>query len=148
MAQTLTLLLTHIIFSTKDRAPLIKPELEPELFAYIGKTCKNADCRLLAAGGTEDHVHLLVSMSKNLTLPSLMLPLKRDSSRWMREHGVARFRWQNGYAGLSIGKSQEPDLRRYLARQKTKHARVTFKQELVTLLEKCEIEYDERYLWD
>ena len=148
MAQTLTCLLVHAVFSTKDRAPLIKPELETDLFAYVGAVCKNSRSPLLAAGGTNDHVHLLISLNKNVTLPDLMLPLKRDSSRWMREHGASRFRWQDGYAGLTVGMSQVPTLRAYFAKQKSKHKKMTYQEELLALLKKYEVEYDERFLWD
>jgi putative transposase len=68
MAQTLVCLMTHVIFSTKNREPLITPEIEPELFAYIGGILKNNESRLLDAGGTADHVHLLISQSKNVAL--------------------------------------------------------------------------------
>jgi putative transposase len=80
MAQTLVSLMTHVIFSTKNREPFITPEIEPELFAYIGGILKNNESRLLAAGGTTDHVHLLISQSKNIALSALMKDVKKDSS--------------------------------------------------------------------
>ena len=72
MAQTLVSLMTHVIFSTKDRAPLIRPQVEPELFAYVGGILRNHESRLIDAGGTADHVHLLISQSKNIALSTLM----------------------------------------------------------------------------
>ena len=83
MAQTLVSLLVHVIFSTKNREPLITPEIEPELFAYIGGILKNNESRLLDAGGTFYHVHLLISQSKNIALSSLMKDVKKDSSSWI-----------------------------------------------------------------
>ena len=68
MAQTLTSLLVHIVFSTKHRADLITPEIEPELYAYLGGIAANNQALLLAAGGTANHVHLLISQSKNVAL--------------------------------------------------------------------------------
>jgi REP element-mobilizing transposase RayT len=87
MAQTLVSLLAHVIFSTKNREPLITPEIEPELFAYIGGILKNNESRLLDAGGTFDHVHLPISQSKNISLSSLMKDVKKDSSSWIKTKG-------------------------------------------------------------
>ena len=84
MAQTLVSLMVHVIFSTKNREPFITSEIKPELFAYIGGILKNHDSRLLDAGCTADHVHLLISQSKNVSLSSLMKDVKKDSSLWIK----------------------------------------------------------------
>lgn len=147
MAQTLTRILVHFIFSTKDRDPLITPELEPELFSYIGGITREYQSPLLAAGGTPDHVHLLVSLSKNMAASDLLMNLKKDSSKWIKTKGVSAFAWQDGYAGFSIGESGVDATRAYLARQKEHHARKTFKEELIEFLQKYGVEYDERHLW-
>ena len=84
MAQTLVSLMAHVIFSTRNREPFITPEIEPELFAYVGGILKNHESRPLDAGGTADHVHLLISQSKNLSLSSLMKDVKKDSSSWIK----------------------------------------------------------------
>ena len=89
MAQTLVSLMAHVIFSTKNREALITPEIEPELFAYLGGILKNHESRLLDAGGTADHVHLLISQSKNVSLSSLMKDVKKDSSSGSRKTGVS-----------------------------------------------------------
>lgn len=80
MSQTLTSLFVQLVFSTKSRERLITPEVEPDLFAYMGGILKNHQSRLLDAGGTDDHVHLLVSQSKNIALASLLNEVKGDSS--------------------------------------------------------------------
>src|SRR5436853_7053250 len=101
MAQTLVSLTVHVIFSTKNREPLITPETEPELFAYVGGILKNHESRLLDAGGTADHVHLLVSRSKNLSLSPMMKDVTEDSSTWIKTKGrrFRNFHWQDGYGG-------------------------------------------------
>src|SRR5712691_9164745 len=98
MAQTLVSLFVHVIFSTKNREPIITPEIEPELFAYIGGILKNHESRLLDAGGTVDHVHLLISQSKNISLSSLMKDVKKGSSSWIKTKGrtFTNFHWQDG----------------------------------------------------
>ena len=149
MAQTLVSLMVHIIFSTKDREKFITPEIEPELFAYIGGILKNHESRLLDAGGTSDHVHLLVSQSKNLSLSALMKDVKKDSSLWIKTK-ASRFRnfhWQDGYGAFSIGQSDIFQLKKYIGGQKEHHRRRTFKEELIAFLDEYGMTYDERYLW-
>ncbi len=148
MASTLTSLLVHFIFSTKCREPLITPTIEPELYAYIGGVCKNINSPLLAAGGTEDHIHLLVSLSKTVSLADLMLAVKRDSSTWIKTKGdtFASFHWQEGYGAFSIGQSQVEAVKRYLAKQKEHHQTVSFREELIEFLRRYQVPYDEKYL--
>ena len=150
MSQTLTSLLVHIVFSTKNREPLITPEVEPDLFAYIGAILKNKQSPLLDTGGTDDHVHLLVSQSKNLALKELLKDLKKDSSSWIKTQGrqFRNFYWQEGYGAFSFGLRDLPALKKYVATQKEHHRKWTFKDELIWLLEESGVEYDERYLWN
>ena len=149
MAQTLVSLLVHVVFSTKNREPFITSEIEPELFAYIGGIVKNNESRLLDAGGTADHIHLLVSLSKNVALSPLMKDVKKDSSSWIKSKGrhFRNFHWQDGYGAFSLGRSDVPELKKYIGGQKEHHRKRTFNEELVELLEELGIAYDERYLW-
>lgn len=149
MAQTLVSLLVHVIFSTKNRVDLITPEIEPELFAYMGGILRNNQSRLLDAGGTANHVHLLISQSKNLALSDLLKDVKKDSSKWIKtkDRKFRDFHWQDGYAGLSIGQSNVAALKRYIAEQKKHHRKRTSQEEVIEFLQKYEVEYDERYLW-
>ena len=149
MAQTLVSLLVHVIFSTKNREPFISPRLEPELFAYIGGILKNQNSRLLDAGGTADHVHLLISQSKNVSLSSLMKDLKKDSSFWIKTKGrqFDNFHWQDGYGAFSIGHSQIAALKKYISQQKEHHRKRTFQEELMAFFDEYGMEYDVRYLW-
>jgi REP element-mobilizing transposase RayT len=149
MAQTLVSLMAHVIFSTKNRELFITPEIEPELFSYIGGILNNHESRLLNAGGTADHVHLLISQSKNVSLSSLMKDVKKDSSVWIKTKGspFREFHWQDGYGAFSIGKADIPELKKYIASQKEHHRKRTFKEELIGFLEEYGIAYDERYLW-
>jgi putative transposase len=150
MSQTLTSLLAHLVFSTKNRTPIITPEIEPQLFAYIGGILKAYESRLLDAGGRSDHVHLLVSQSKNIALSKLMKELKQSSSVWIKtaDRRFRDFQWQEGYAAFSISLREVPGLKRYIANQKEHHRKQTFKQELLKFLDEYGIDYDERYLWN
>ena len=150
MAQTLTSLLVHIVFSTKHRQRLIYPEIESNLFAYMGGILRNNNSRLLTAGGTSDHLHLLVSQSKTIALSELVMDVKKDSSSWLktRDRSFRNFHWQDGYGGFSAGVSEVPRLTQYIANQKEHHRKVTFQEELLQFLKEYEIEYDERHLWN
>jgi putative transposase len=150
MAQTLVSLMLHVIFSTKNREPIITLEVEPELFAYMGGILKNHESRLLDAGGTADHVHLLISQSKNISLSSLMKDVKKDSSSWIKTKGreFRNFHWQDGYGRFSIGKSDIPELRKYIGTQKEHHKKRSFQEELIQFLDEYGMEYDLRYLWN
>jgi REP element-mobilizing transposase RayT len=149
MATTFTKILIHFVFSTKRREPTIFPTVEKGLYAYMVGTIRNFDCWTLAINGTSDHLHLLVSMSKKVTIVDLMENVKKESSKWIKTQGreFAGFAWQEGYAGLSVGQSGVEALTRYIDRQKEHHRRMTFKEKLITLLKKHHIEYDERYIW-
>ncbi len=150
MASTLTKILLHVTYSTKHRAALIPPTIEPDMFAYIGGICRRMESPLLAMNGTADHVHMLVSLSKSVALSDLMLDVKRDSSKWIKEYDptLERFAWQDGYFGFSIGESAVETLRAYIASQKDHHKTIDFKDEVRTFLRKYGIEWDERYIWE
>ena len=149
MAQTLVSLMVHVVFSTKNRHPMITPEVEPDLCAYLGGTLRNLESPCLAVGGTENHVHLLISQSKNLALSRLMEEIKKSSSKCIKTKGPAlrSFGWQEGFGAFTIGESQVEALRRYIAGQKERHKKLTFEQELIALLKKYRVQFDERYLW-
>ena len=150
MAQTLVKLYVHVIFSTKNRIDLIKPEIEEELFAYIGGILNNNQSKLLAANGTENHIHLLVSMSKNIELSKLVGDIKRDSSKWIKTKGkdFRLFQWQDGYGAFSVGYTQLEDVKKYIANQKAHHAKISFEDEFRYFLNKYDMDCDERYIFD
>lgn len=144
MASTLTKILMHVAFSTKHREPLIEPQRETDLYAYIGGICRDLGSPLMTMGGTEDHVHMLVSLAKTTALSDLLLHVKRGSSTWMGRG----FAWQEGYFAFSIGESGVPRLKRYIARQREHHAKVSFKDEMRAFLRKYNVEWNEQYVWD
>ncbi|MEK6799250.1 MAG: IS200/IS605 family transposase [Planctomycetota bacterium] len=149
MAQTLTRLLIHVVFSTKDRRNLITPPIEPELHAYLGGICTNHETPALAIGGIENHVHLLISLSKNIALSDFLMMLKKDSSVWIKTKGrsFSDFHWQDGYGGFSIGESQVGTLTKYIHGQEERHKTISFEEELVTLAKRYGVAFDPRFLW-
>lgn len=148
MPRTYTSLLTHIIFSTKERKPIIQSELQAKLHAYLWGIAKNSRCTPMAINGIGNHVHLLIGIRPDVCVADLVRTLKANSSKWVhQEWKQPGFAWQLGYAALSVSKSNLQQVARYIAEQQRHHRRVNFQQELVAFLRKHEIEYDERYIW-
>jgi putative transposase len=150
MPQSLFKMLAHIVFSTKNRADLIAPEIENGLFGYMHGIIENNNAKLIIANGTANHVHLLISLPKKIDISELIGDIKRDSSMWIKKQDsrFGNFYWQKGYGAFSIGQSQVEVVENYIKRQKTHHAQQDFKDEFRLLLKKYEIEYDERYVWE
>jgi REP element-mobilizing transposase RayT len=150
MAQTLFSSYFHIVYSTKNRFGFIQPEIEDELFAYIGGVVKAFDGKLLKAGGTSNHIHLLVSMNKNYLVPDLIGAAKRDSSKWIKTKGrmLSKFGWQDGYSAFSLGYTQLPAVEKYIANQKEHHKKKLFEDEMRGFYRKYKMDFDERYIWD
>ena len=129
---------------------MIAPEIERALFRYIHGIVENNDSKLIAAGGTTDHIHLLVSLGKKIDIPELVGDIKRSSSVWIKQQDAnfRNFYWQKGYGAFSIGQSQVETVVNYINRQKEHHKRQDFKEEFRALLKKYEIEFDEKFVWD
>jgi len=149
MAHTFTNLLTHIIFSTKDRVPLIQPEWRSDLHAYLGGIIRELGGKAMAINGTADHVHLLVSAPSALSVAEMMRVAKTNSARWVnRERRLKKsFAWQAGYGAFSVSHSNAPAVAKYIQAQEEHHRRVTFQEEYLEFLKKNGIEYDERFIW-
>ena len=150
MPSTYTNLLYHIVFSTRHRQPFIEPELQSELYPYLGGAIRDEGGILLERGGIADHLHLLVKLPATVALSNFVRGIKSNSSGLIhkRPEFNPAFAWQTGYAAFTVSKSQVPMISAYIQNQEKHHRKQSFKTELLALLEKNEIEFDERYLWD
>jgi len=148
MPQSLARVLVHVVFSTKNRAATISPNLRAPLHAYVAGTLRNLQCPSLQTGGPGDHLHTVIALARTRTIADVVEQTKRASSKWMKEHGVAVFAWQAGYGAFSVSESQSAAVIRYIAEQEEHHRRITFQDELRRLLDLNAVPYDERYLWD
>ncbi len=150
MAQSLSRILLHVVFSTKNRERWIPAPIQPRLHAYLAGACRAVGSEAYRVGGTEDHVHISCTLSRTLTVSKLIEEIKKSSSVWMKEQeGACRlFTWQAGYGAFSLGQSQMPSLLRYIDGQPDHHRTRTFQEEFLDFLKRYEVEYDERYLWD
>lgn len=147
MSRTFTNLLTHVIFSTKDREPTITSELRLELFAYIGGLTRELKGKAYGINGTNDHVHLLISLPPNVSTSEALRFIKANSSGWLRKKWKRAFAWQLGYGAFSVSKSNVPAVLKYIANQQAHHRRIAYKDEFRDFLRKHEISYDERFIW-
>lgn len=147
MASTHSHLLYHLIFSTKNREPIINPSWRNRLHEYLGGIVSGLEGTPQGIGGVADHVHLLVGLKPTHRLSDFMRDLKKFSSSWVAEEiGVKTFRWQEGYAAFTVSASGRDSVRRYIATQEEHHRVKTFREELVEFLEKSGVSYDPQYL--
>jgi putative transposase len=150
MANTFTSLHYHVIFSTKNREPWIRPDIESRVWSYLGGIARENDMKALLIGGIENHVHLLLGLPPTISVSKAVQPIKGGSSGWIKETflGAAGFGWQDGYAAFTVSKSLVPDVEAYIRDQREHHRLKPFEQEYRAVLDKHEIQYDERFLFD
>jgi REP element-mobilizing transposase RayT len=140
----------HLVFSTKNRHPFIDRELAPRLYGYVGGIVRNTGSALLAIGGVEDHVHLLVSLGRQTCIADLVRDVKSNSSGWVHETfpGREKFAWQAGYGAFGVSVSFLERVKAYIASQEKHHKKETFQDEFRKFLTRHRLEWDERYVWD
>ena len=150
MPQSLSLVIVHVIFSTKDRFPFIEPAVRTALHGYLATVARNAGCEAYRIGGVADHVHSAIRLSRTLTVADLVETLKTSSSEWMKTQAadLADFSWQRGYGCFSVGPSDLEALRAYIDDQENHHHTRTFQDEFRIFLNKYGVSYDEAYVWD
>ena len=149
MSQSLSEIIIHLIFSTKERKPLIKNENLLELHGYLASLVRERGWECYRIGGVEDHVHLAIRQPRTETLSDLVGHIKRTSTKWMHsEKSVAGFAWQSGYGSFSVSPTHLNDLMSYIENQEEHHRRKTFQDEYRAFLKKYNIVYDEKYVWD
>src|SRR5215210_5919660 len=148
MATTFANLLYHLVFTTKGRVPTIRDDIQESLYEYIGGIIRGEGGILLAIGGMPDHVHILAKFKTDTAVSVMVQKIKAKSSKWMNDNSVraVHFEWQAGYGIFSVSESLVEKVRGYIGTQEEHHKRVSFKDELIALLQRNRIPYDERYL--
>jgi REP element-mobilizing transposase RayT len=140
----------HCVFSTKERFPLITPELESRLWPYLGGIARENKMKAIVIAGTMDHLHAFLSLPATMSFAKAVQLIKGGSSKWIhdtwREH--RKFAWQEGYAAFSVSPSQAQKTIAYIQRQKEHHRKRSFQNEFIDLLDKHGIEYDRRFIFN
>jgi len=147
---TYTNLLFHIVYSTKYRKPTIEKRWQDNLYGYVGGIIHEHKGTLLCMGGVEDHVHLLAKLSPTIAISDMLRLIKANSSKMINETLRPRipFEWQSGYAAFSVSESQFSMVKQYILNQESHHRRKSFQDEFIQLLERHNISYDLRYVFD
>ena len=150
MAQSLAQVYLHTVFSTKYRQKLITPDIEPSLYAYIVGVISNQGGITLEINGISDHIHILSTLPRTVTIAKYLEEIKRSSSKWMKAQSLdfKNFAWQGGYATFSVSASKVNVVSKYIRNQKEHHKKLTYKEEVIQFLKEYKVEYNEQYLWD
>jgi len=150
MPQSLSLVYTHIIFSTKNRVKLIDETIQNRVFEYLGGICKGLECNPVQVGGYLDHVHILCTLSRKIAQAKLLEEIKKEASKWIKtiDSKYQNFYWQNGYGIFSVNPTKVDKVVDYIRNQEEHHKIRTFQDEYRAFLKKYNVEYDERYVWD
>jgi REP element-mobilizing transposase RayT len=134
MAHSFTNLIFHIVYVTRERKPFIDEEFQPRLYDYLGGTIRGLKGISLQIGGVQDHVHILTKLPPTISVSDFLEKLKANTSKWSKS--VRRgFGWQDGYAAFTVSQSQVERVRYYIQNQREHHARSSFRDELIALLE-------------
>ncbi len=150
MPQSLAKIYVHLIFSTKNREPLVSVDLQERLYPYLSRALKNQNSPALKIGGVADHVHILFRLSRTDALAAVIGQIKSESTLWVRRTfaHLKGFSWQGGYGAFSVSPPHLESVTQYIVNQAEHHRTRSFEEEFRAFLERYEIEYDERYVWD
>lgn len=150
MPQSLARVSIHLIFSTKNRAPVLADSMRDDLHAYAAVVLKNLGCPADIINSVEDHAHLLFELSRTRTIAEVVEEVKKATSKWIKTRGpeFAAFSWQAGYGAFAVSASKCDEVRRYIADQREHHRQRTFQEEFRAFCERHGLALDERYAWD
>jgi REP element-mobilizing transposase RayT len=139
--------LIHCVFSTKQRRNLISAEIQPQLWSFLGGIAHKNGFQALMVGGTENHVHILLSLPATMPLAKAVQLVKGASSHGMNETFKTQFAWQEGYGAFTVGVSQKTDTIAYIQNQAEHHRKRNFEEEFLAFLKKNDVEYDPKHMW-
>jgi len=150
MPQSLSKVILHIVFSTKNREPWLDSAVRPRMHAYLATICRNVGADFMRVGGVADHVHIVTTLPRTISQAQLIEQMKKASSKWIKALD-ARYRgffWQRGYGAFSVSPSQLDSVLEYVSKQQEHHRTRTFQEEYRELLRQHRVDFDERYVWD
>ncbi len=150
MPQSLSQVILHLDFSTKDRHRYLDDGIRDRTHAFLATLCRDRDCEAYRVGGTADHVHAICRLSRCITIAKLIEDMKRESSKWIKTLGpdYADFHWQRGYGAFFLSRSHLDRAVAYVSNQDEHHHDSSFQDEFRELLYRYGIAFDEQYVWD
>ncbi len=149
MANTYINILIHTVFSTKNRESWLSSSLRERLYPYMCGIARENGLKVLCIGGTDNHIHILLSLDSTTSIAKAMQLIKGGSSKWVHETfpELRLFSWQEGYGAFSIGISNVDETKKYIENQEKHHSKESFRDEYLKFLRKNNIDFDEKYLW-
>ena len=148
MPQSLAKIYIHCVFSTKKRIPLIIDAVRKDLHSYIIGTLANLGSYVYEIYANPDHIHVLCTLPRTITVAELISKMKTSSSKWIKKQGIKNFSWQDGYGVFSVSSSKLRVVENYIMNQAEHHGKLSFKDELRDFFKEYKVEYDEQYVWD
>lgn len=150
MPQSLARLHIHLVFSAKNRDPIITDAVRDALHAYLATVLQNLGCAPVLINSVEDHAHLLFDLARTVSISQAVEDVKKASSKWIKTQGpeFANFAWQSGYGAFAVSESNVDAVREYIANQREHHRKKSFQEEYRQFLERHRIAFDERHVWD
>lgn len=150
MASTYSQIYIQYVFAVKGRQNLLHKAWREEVFKYISGIIKAKDQKPIIVNGVADHVHVFVGLKPSMCISDLVRDIKNNSSKFINEQGWinGKFSWQEGYGAFSYAHSQIDNVYHYILNQEEHHYKKTFKEEYLEFLQKFEVEYDDKYLFD
>jgi len=150
MANTYSQVNIHCVFAVKGRKSFLSSEIRPQLFRYMHGILKNQNVHSLAINGWINHVHVFFELPMTISISDVMRDLKANSSKWINDGDLMKghFQWQEGYSAFSYSKSQRDDVIKYILNQEKHHAKRSFREEYLDLLQKFDVSFDDRYVFD
>jgi REP element-mobilizing transposase RayT len=150
MPQSLSKVIIHIIFSTKDRAPWLDRDVRPRMHAYVATVRRDLNAEVLRVGGVADHLHIVTTLPRSLSQADMVETLKKTSSKWIKrlDSKYRQFYWQRGYGVFSVSPSQLDAVLEYVESQEEHHRTRSFQEEYRDFLRKHGVKFDEGYVWN
>ncbi len=150
MANTYHQVYVHFVFAVKYREAIIEKSWRPTLHGVIGNLINETGCKTIIVNGVEDHIHCFAGLKPAVSCSELMKIAKAKSSKYINDHRLTktRFEWQEGFGVFSYSHSQINQVYNYIANQEKHHKKKTFREEYLEFLEKFEVPYDERYIFE
>jgi len=150
MPGTFSQLYIQVVFAVKSRASLISNDWKDELHKYMAGIIKGKDQKPIIVNGMPDHIHVFIGLRPSMAISDLVRDIKNNSSNFINDNDwiKGKFQWQEGYGAFSYGHSQIENVYNYILNQERHHKKKTFRQEYLEFLEKFEVPYEERYLFE
>ena len=150
MPQSLARLHIHLVFSTRNREPLIHDGVRDALHRYMATVLQNLGCPPVLVNSVADHVHILFELGPTVSVSEAVEEVKKTSSKWIKTQGeeFAGFAWQAGYGAFAVSESNVRTVQAYVAGQAEHHRKRSFQDEYRSFLERHRIAFDERFVWD